>query len=385
MALTILDGGPFDSVKLYVGPERELIADTSNWDLLLQDGTTPGGHRFMNMANADERYQARSTELDGLIDFEPQQKGYLVRLGPADYRIRTFEWNADNFLVTYPDGYNGNTKLELASEIKSNHTFSGEVTFSQSIIASGGVTGNVVGDVTGNLTGNVTGDVTGNLTGDANGNHTGTFTGSVDVRGETLLLDPGQIHLASLNSDVTDYIQAKGVPVGVILMWGGAVIDIPTPLWALCDGQNGTPDLRDRFIVGAGGDYDPDDNGGADSVTPTITVASGGAHVHTGGIAPHALTVDEIPSHRHLNGVVDKNDNLYNHGGAAAVPTLGDSIDGNSSSGTREGYTTYTGGGLGHSHDFSMDSSGAHSHSGTSSTLDNRPKYYALCYIQKVA
>ncbi|KKM98869.1 hypothetical protein LCGC14_1153640 [marine sediment metagenome] len=44
----------------------------------------------------------------------------------------------------------------------------------------------------------------------------------------------------------------------IICLWSGAVIDILAG-WALCDGNNGTPDLRDRFVIGAGGTYSPDD------------------------------------------------------------------------------------------------------------------------------
>ncbi len=55
----------------------------------------------------------------------------------------------------------------------------------------------------------------------------------------------------------------------IIVLWSGAVVDIPAG-WALCDGNNGTPDLRDRFVIGAGGTWAPDVNfltnvvGGAD-------------------------------------------------------------------------------------------------------------------------
>lgn len=45
-----------------------------------------------------------------------------------------------------------------------------------------------------------------------------------------------------------------GVPVGTVLMWSGNVAAIPAG-FALCDGQNGTPDLRGRMILG----YDPAD------------------------------------------------------------------------------------------------------------------------------
>lgn len=45
-------------------------------------------------------------------------------------------------------------------------------------------------------------------------------------------------------------------------MWHGSVVTIPTG-YVLCNGNNGTPDLRDRFIIGAGDSYDPGDTGGS--------------------------------------------------------------------------------------------------------------------------
>jgi hypothetical protein len=50
------------------------------------------------------------------------------------------------------------------------------------------------------------------------------------------------------------FAAGNGIPKGGIIMWSGAVDQIPDG-WALCDGSNGTPDLRDRFIVGAGSGY----------------------------------------------------------------------------------------------------------------------------------
>jgi hypothetical protein len=52
-----------------------------------------------------------------------------------------------------------------------------------------------------------------------------------------------------------DHAHAGGsaVPSGAIVMWSGTVASIPQG-WLLCDGQNGTPDLRDRFIKGATGE-----------------------------------------------------------------------------------------------------------------------------------
>ncbi|MBA7678649.1 hypothetical protein ES703_86927 [subsurface metagenome] len=43
----------------------------------------------------------------------------------------------------------------------------------------------------------------------------------------------------------------------IIVLWSGAIVDIPAG-WALCDGNNGTPDLRDCFVIGAGSIFAPD-------------------------------------------------------------------------------------------------------------------------------
>ncbi len=57
-----------------------------------------------------------------------------------------------------------------------------------------------------------------------------------------------------INKALLQHMENHLVPPGGIIMWSGAINDIPVG-WALCDGSNGTPDLRDRFIVGAEGEY----------------------------------------------------------------------------------------------------------------------------------
>ena len=54
--------------------------------------------------------------------------------------------------------------------------------------------------------------------------------------------------------DGSNLSSVPGVPVGGIIMWSGATNNIPSG-WALCDGNNGTPNLQDKFIVGAGSSY----------------------------------------------------------------------------------------------------------------------------------
>lgn len=66
---------------------------------------------------------------------------------------------------------------------------------------------------------------------------------------------------------------------GIICLWFGDIGDIPAG-WLLCDGTAGTPELRNRFVVGAGDSYAPDDNGGATSHQ----------HVFVSGLHRHFLS-----------------------------------------------------------------------------------------------
>jgi len=86
-----------------------------------------------------------------------------------------------------------------------------------------------------------------------------------------------------LNADITDgiVIVIESTPSGVIAMWHGLIANIPTG-WGLCNGVDGTPDLRSKFVRGA----------------PNATEAGG-----TGGADTHTLSVDEIPSHIHQYSV----------------------------------------------------------------------------------
>jgi microcystin-dependent protein len=134
------------------------------------------------------------------------------------------------------------------------------------------------------------------------------------------------------------------VPKGAIMMWSGAVENIPAG-WALCDGANGTPNLRGRFIVG----YNPND-------TDYNTIGN------LGGEKEVTLTADEcaLPSHWHdytLTTLSGKKDN----GGALDHRNSG--ADGYDLNYTNAG-TTST----------SKPAEKAH---------ENRPPYYVLAYIMK--
>jgi microcystin-dependent protein len=133
------------------------------------------------------------------------------------------------------------------------------------------------------------------------------------------------------------------IPTGMISLWYGSIGSVPVG-WYLCDGTNGTPDLRDRFIVGAGSTYSVAATGGAKDA---ILVS----HTHTINDAGHTHLIQATN-----NGVVGGSNNLGPGSGPNVV----------SSSAT----TTVTTG-------ISLNSAG------TSGTNANLPPYYALAYVMK--
>ena len=100
---------------------------------------------------------------------------------------------------------------------------------------------------------------------------------------------------ANLAAAVASIPAGGGFPSGGIIVWSGAANAIPTG-WALCDGQNGTPDLRGRFVMGAvsGSDTNPDPD--------NLEYLAPG---NTGGSKQHTMIIGEMPSHSHIETVAD--------------------------------------------------------------------------------
>ncbi len=86
-----------------------------------------------------------------------------------------------------------------------------------------------------------------------------------------------------------------GIPAGGIIMWSGSIGNIPAG-WALCDGSNGTPDLRDRFIVGAGNSYAVGATGGSTSHNHGGATGACGS---VGGKPPESPWPKAPPNHTH--------------------------------------------------------------------------------------
>ena len=104
--------------------------------------------------------------------------------------------------------------------------------------------------------------------------------GPIAIKSGGLQFPDGSVQTTAVSSP-------NSFPSGGIIMWSGAIADIPAG-WVLCDGNNGAPDLRNRFIVGAVQD---------DVGTAKTTVK--GSLMVTGGEDAHRLTVSEMPSHSH--------------------------------------------------------------------------------------
>ena len=116
---------------------------------------------------------------------------------------------------------------------------------------------------------------------------------------------------------------AAAAPVGVISMWSGSIGAIPTG-WALCDGTSGRPDLRDRFIVGAGSSYAIGNTGGFNTVTLNLTQIPSHQHNASGGTSiqdanhTHGISVDfRDTNHTHnVNGGTSIQDRSHGHSGS---------------------------------------------------------------------
>jgi len=142
------------------------------------------------------------------------------------------------------------------------------------------------------------------------------------------------------------------IPAGLISMWSGSIGSIPSG-WYLCDGSNGTPNLTDRFIIGAGSTYAVNGTGGVSSVA----LVTGNMPAHT-----HTATVTD-PSHTH---VMSNNVARPTSGTGALYPALDAGVSPSSST---QSATT------------GISVSNSTVGSGTSFSILN--PYYALAFIQK--
>lgn len=184
------------------------------------------------------------------------------------------------------------------------------------------------------------------------------------------------------------------LPVGTIVIWSGSVANIATSFgssWALCNGQNGTPNLTDRFIIGAGNSYAVGAAGG--TTTYSLSVANMPSHSHGVNDPGHAHGVAD-PGHAH---------GVYDPGHAHSIPAGGwgqagqdnggiTGISGPNQYGSRAAQSTNgagTGIGIyGSGTGIGIYGSGTGislTATGSGASFSVIPPFYALCFVMKVA
>jgi microcystin-dependent protein len=140
----------------------------------------------------------------------------------------------------------------------------------------------------------------------------------------------------------------------MIMLWSGSIASVPSG-WQLCDGTNGTPNLRDRFVVGAGSTYAVNATGGS---ADAIVVS----HTHT------ATSTVTDPGHFHTTTFRcttksgDGPSRIHGPEGTLSTP---DSLNTDTKT---TGITVAT----------------TNASTGSSGTNANLPPYYALAYIMKL-
>ena len=184
------------------------------------------------------------------------------------------------------------------------------------------------------------------------------LTGSVAADGQTpitgnLQMGGNKITGMANGTALTDAATvAQSVPTGCILMWSGSIATIPTG-WLICDGTNGTPDLRSRFIVGAGSTYAVNATGGSADATLV-------SHSHS---ASSSSSVTDSGHFHGPAGLMDLNGTGGNFGGG---------IQGFGVTATNLAVTG-----------ISVATTTSISTEGSSATNANLPPYLALAYIMK--
>jgi hypothetical protein len=294
-------------------------------------------------------------------------------------------------------------------------------------------------EVNGNLS--VTGTTT--LTG-ALGGSTAVFSGAISSVSPTFTgnpIAPTQTVTTNNTTLATTAFVRSIIPAGVILMWSGSIATIPSG-WLLCDGTNSTPNLRDRFVIGAGSTYAVNATGGATTATLSTTnlpshthslSASGTTsaadinHTHDG--VTNVQSADHVHTYSAVTGGMNANV-FHNHSitdpghlhaqNGQTLAGVGSGVAGGTASQTQDlntqtattGITATNNANIEHTHSFSGTTAGqsaSHNHTFTTGLMNSvnnphthtvtvtgtsgatgsgtafsiLPPYYALAYIMK--
>ena len=192
-------------------------------------------------------------------------------------------------------------------------------------------------------------------------------SGNIEIEGTATIetIDLGTAEntstLIATSTGLIKKLVAAPVPVGGIIMWSGTTSNFPDG-WSLCDGSNGTPDLRDKFVIGASVD---DEDGANTTVTGTASKTGGSADAV---VVEHSHTGNTNTGGQHTH-TAENNGSYNDSGGGTAVAGRT-----NSQSLASLNLSQHEG----HTHGFTT------ANTGVLGTNKNLPPYYALAFIMYV-
>jgi hypothetical protein len=188
-----------------------------------------------------------------------------------------------------------------------------------------------------------------------------TFTGTPAASTASAGTSTTQIATTAFVTTAIAAATAALIPSGMIMIWSGSVGSVPTG-WTLCNGSNSTPDLRDKFVIGAGNSYAVGGTGGSKDAVVV-------SHTHT------ATSTVTDSGHTHLNGICDDSTVPFLSPSTSGLSGSGGLVQGNGETRNYQGVTSSSTTGI------TVATTTASA--GSSGTNANLPPYYALCYIMK--
>ena len=185
-------------------------------------------------------------------------------------------------------------------------------------------------------------------------------------------LDDNTIEIGKLSSSVSNAL----VPLAGIIMWSGSIAEAEALTnWRICDGANGKPNLRDKFVMGVGSSVNTStatqgETGGANSYTLALNQMP--QHKHDVSDSGHSHTITD-PGHAHTWSRQDAQINAFYRPWPANNNDCVESVVNTSNETT--GITGTNNG----------NANISESLKGGNTAIDNRPDYFALCYIMRTS
>ena len=185
-------------------------------------------------------------------------------------------------------------------------------------------------------------------------------------------LQDNTIEIDKLGTSVANAL----IPVGGIIMWSGSIAEAEAlSNWAICDGQNGRPDLRDKFVLGVGssvaGSTAPvNDQGGTNSYTLALNQMP--QHKHDVSDSGHTHTITD-PGHAHT---WQRQDSQINAGYRPWPANNNDCVSTNVNTSNESTGITGTQNG---------NANISESLKGGTTSIENRPAYWSLCYLMRTS